>query len=358
MVYKMALSVSGLRESAALTLSNRRLSILESLFPFISIHDIQLRCILCNKMFRGDGRCHGGQAIFCRGNCDQTYPQKQSIFRVIAKIVDKGTNAGSKDTSYENAAASLPFDILLDTFELKAATPDETQPAAQDASAKSFTKKMDGSPSTPNHPYSNGSQKGPLLTFFLKGRSGGARVIPGDSCARSHQGHVLRKRGSVMYDVSVGPDIWTRHKNQLRPRHLSEPPPSHSSLPFDILLDTFELKAATPDETQPAAQDASAKSFTKKMDGSPSTPNHPYSNGSQKGPLLTFFLKGSQANLMRVQVILCGIIDQGTNAESKDTSYENAGAQSLGVVWLASELGIRVVVLRSPRAVDRTRFDT
>ncbi|GAA56294.1 gap-Pol polyprotein [Clonorchis sinensis] len=200
--------------------------------------------------------------------------------------------------------SSLPFDILLDTFELKAATPDETQPAAQDASAKSFTKKMDGSPSTPNHPYSNGSQKGPLLTFFLKGRSGGARVIPGDSCARSHQGHVLRKRGSVMYDVSVGPDIWTRHKNQLRPRHLSEPPPSHSSLPFDILLDTFELKAATPDETQPAAQDASAKSFTKKMDGSPSTPNHPYSNGSQKGPLLTFFLKGSSTwNRLRVSLL-------------------------------------------------------
>ncbi|KER34119.1 hypothetical protein T265_00007 [Opisthorchis viverrini] len=29
-------------------------------------------------------------------------------------------------------------------------------------------------------------------------------------------GRILRKRGSVMYDVSVGQDTWTRHQNQLR----------------------------------------------------------------------------------------------------------------------------------------------
>nr|VZI32416.1 unnamed protein product [Spirometra erinaceieuropaei] len=56
---------------------------------------------------------------------------------------------------------------------------------------------------------------------------------------------VVAHRGSMLFDVDVGGEIWVRHHNQIRWRHCSnttgiDPAPS---LPIDILLDTFAIPA-------------------------------------------------------------------------------------------------------------------
>nr|VZI45759.1 unnamed protein product [Spirometra erinaceieuropaei] len=56
---------------------------------------------------------------------------------------------------------------------------------------------------------------------------------------------VVSHRGSMLFDVDVGDEIWVRHHNQIRRRHCSnttglDPAPS---LPLDILLDTFAIPA-------------------------------------------------------------------------------------------------------------------
>nr|VZH91149.1 unnamed protein product [Spirometra erinaceieuropaei] len=56
---------------------------------------------------------------------------------------------------------------------------------------------------------------------------------------------VVAHRGSMLFDVDVGDEIWVRHHNQIRRRHCSnttglDPAPS---LPLDILLDTFAIPA-------------------------------------------------------------------------------------------------------------------
>nr|VZI24183.1 unnamed protein product [Spirometra erinaceieuropaei] len=56
---------------------------------------------------------------------------------------------------------------------------------------------------------------------------------------------VVAHRGSMLFDVDVGGEIWVRHHNQIRRRHCSnttglDPAPS---LPLDILLDTFAIPA-------------------------------------------------------------------------------------------------------------------
>nr|VZI09976.1 unnamed protein product [Spirometra erinaceieuropaei] len=56
---------------------------------------------------------------------------------------------------------------------------------------------------------------------------------------------VVAHRGSMLFDVDVGGEIWVRHHNQIRRRHCSnttglDPAPS---LPLDILLDTFDIPA-------------------------------------------------------------------------------------------------------------------
>lgn len=59
-------------------------------------------------------------------------------------------------------------------------------------------------------------------------------------------GHILRKNGNVMFDVAVGNETWSRHKNQLRPRSDSEKCSAESKIPLELLLDTFQIPAAVP----------------------------------------------------------------------------------------------------------------
>ncbi|BHF65205.1 hypothetical protein SprV_0200821500 [Sparganum proliferum] len=56
---------------------------------------------------------------------------------------------------------------------------------------------------------------------------------------------VVAHRGSMLFDVDVGDDIWVRHHNQIRRRHCSNTTGLESapSLPLDILLDTFATPA-------------------------------------------------------------------------------------------------------------------
>nr|VZI41321.1 unnamed protein product [Spirometra erinaceieuropaei] len=56
---------------------------------------------------------------------------------------------------------------------------------------------------------------------------------------------VVAHRGSMLFDVDVGDDIWVRHHNQIRRRHCSSTTGLESapSLLLDILLDTFAIPA-------------------------------------------------------------------------------------------------------------------
>ncbi|VDO99641.1 unnamed protein product [Schistosoma mattheei] len=64
------------------------------------------------------------------------------------------------------------------------------------------------------------------------------------------EAHVVGRLSQVTYEVKVGRDMWTRRRNQLGKRIA----PDHSStgvnIPLDILLDTFNLPAAPPQEAQ------------------------------------------------------------------------------------------------------------
>nr|CAH8840447.1 unnamed protein product [Trichobilharzia regenti] len=68
-----------------------------------------------------------------------------------------------------------------------------------------------------------------------------------------NKGSIAAQRGRVMYDVNVGNDLWTRHYNQLRPQNSNIPTSTQSSLPLDILLDTFNLPTADKTEKQKCA---------------------------------------------------------------------------------------------------------
>nr|CAH8862812.1 unnamed protein product [Trichobilharzia regenti] len=65
-----------------------------------------------------------------------------------------------------------------------------------------------------------------------------------------NKGSISARRGRVMYDVKVGNELWTRHYNQLRPRNSNIPTSTQSSLPLDILLDTFNLPTTDKTEKQ------------------------------------------------------------------------------------------------------------
>nr|VZI43066.1 unnamed protein product [Spirometra erinaceieuropaei] len=56
---------------------------------------------------------------------------------------------------------------------------------------------------------------------------------------------VVAQRGSMLFDVDVGDDIWVSHHNQIRRRHCNNTTGLESapSLPLDILLDTFAIPA-------------------------------------------------------------------------------------------------------------------
>ncbi|CAH8590438.1 unnamed protein product [Schistosoma margrebowiei] len=67
------------------------------------------------------------------------------------------------------------------------------------------------------------------------------------------EARVIGRLGQVMYEVKVGRDTWTRHRNQLRKRIAPDHPSNAVNLPLDILLDTFNLPAAPPQEAQQQA---------------------------------------------------------------------------------------------------------
>ncbi|CAH8666328.1 unnamed protein product [Schistosoma bovis] len=62
------------------------------------------------------------------------------------------------------------------------------------------------------------------------------------------EARVVGRLGQVMYNVKVGRDTWTRHRNQLRKRIAPDHPSTGLNLPLDILLDTFNLPATLPQE--------------------------------------------------------------------------------------------------------------
>lgn len=64
---------------------------------------------------------------------------------------------------------------------------------------------------------------------------------------RNHQvqwttGTIRKRHGSVLYEVQVGSDIWTRHANQLRHTRCTGMSDQTHPLPLDILVDTFDLR--------------------------------------------------------------------------------------------------------------------
>nr|VZI39739.1 unnamed protein product [Spirometra erinaceieuropaei] len=66
---------------------------------------------------------------------------------------------------------------------------------------------------------------------------------------------VVAHRGSMLFDVDVGDDVWVRHHNQIRWRHRSTKTGLESvpSLPLDILLDTFDIPTDRSDPKTTAA---------------------------------------------------------------------------------------------------------
>nr|VZI45066.1 unnamed protein product [Spirometra erinaceieuropaei] len=73
---------------------------------------------------------------------------------------------------------------------------------------------------------------------------------------------VVSHRGSMLFDVDVGDDIWVRHHNQIRRRHCSNTTglDSAPSLSLDILLDTFAIPAdqSVPESTSAPPSDIPA----------------------------------------------------------------------------------------------------
>nr|VZI32724.1 unnamed protein product [Spirometra erinaceieuropaei] len=73
---------------------------------------------------------------------------------------------------------------------------------------------------------------------------------------------VVAHRGSMLFDVDVGDDIWVRHHNQIRQRHCSNTTglTSAPSLSLDILLDTFAIPAdqSVPEPTTAPPLDISS----------------------------------------------------------------------------------------------------
>ncbi|VDD84544.1 unnamed protein product [Mesocestoides corti] len=55
------------------------------------------------------------------------------------------------------------------------------------------------------------------------------------------EGTIARRHGKVMFDVKVGRDTWSRHRNQLRLRKDSATTNRQTSIPQDVIFDTFQL---------------------------------------------------------------------------------------------------------------------
>lgn len=66
-------------------------------------------------------------------------------------------------------------------------------------------------------------------------------------------GEIIGKRGSVMYEVRIGTQTWIRHTNQLRPTHCQAVGTRHANLPFDSLLDGFNLPKGLVQDHRPSS---------------------------------------------------------------------------------------------------------
>lgn len=64
------------------------------------------------------------------------------------------------------------------------------------------------------------------------------------------EARVVGTLGQVMYEVKVGRDTWTRQRNQLRKRIALDRSSKGVNLHLDILLNTFNLPVAPPQEAQ------------------------------------------------------------------------------------------------------------
>ena len=61
-------------------------------------------------------------------------------------------------------------------------------------------------------------------------------------------GIIIKKRGNVMFEIKVENTVWIRHRHQLRNRSSDPQSTIHSDqtqLPFDLLLDAFEIQSST-----------------------------------------------------------------------------------------------------------------
>jgi len=84
------------------------------------------------------------------------------------------------------------------------------------------------------------------------------------------KGVVVRRKGSVLYDVRVENQIWSRHKNQVRKRYksaLEEPATTDNPIALELLLDTFNLKplplaTKEPSAIQTARRSSRIRKFT------------------------------------------------------------------------------------------------
>ncbi|KAK4467318.1 hypothetical protein MN116_000305 [Schistosoma mekongi] len=61
-------------------------------------------------------------------------------------------------------------------------------------------------------------------------------------------GRIVQKKGNVVYEVSVGSEVWVRHANQLKPTCIANNETRYR-LPLDVLLDTFEINIPETDRT-------------------------------------------------------------------------------------------------------------
>jgi hypothetical protein len=94
---------------------------------------------------------------------------------------------------------------------------------------------------------------GATARFFHEGQS----VLVRDYSKRRPTwvpGHIIRRRGNVLYEVQVGPALWIRHANQMRSTCVQIPTSQKNELSLEVLLDTFDLGSTTGTSSAAAAE--------------------------------------------------------------------------------------------------------
>ncbi|CAH8292020.1 unnamed protein product [Schistosoma rodhaini] len=61
-------------------------------------------------------------------------------------------------------------------------------------------------------------------------------------------GRIVRKKGNMVYEVSVDSEVWIRHANQLKATSIASSENRHR-ITLDVLLDTFEIKTPGTDKS-------------------------------------------------------------------------------------------------------------